>query len=113
MGNANDDVITEPADRLGAMVPLVKVRADLETLEAIEDEIEQRVAELRAILPPGDFRRTWALRDAEQRLGLAERLLAERRLVEALARCIPEHAAAIRAVAGQRAGDEVSAAGPS
>jgi len=99
VGNANDDGITEPADRFGTMPPLAEVRADLETLEAIEDEIGQRVAELRAVLSPEDFRRAWALQDAEQQLGLAERLPAERRLVEALARRLPDHAATIRAAA--------------
>ena len=108
MGNANDDVITEPADRPEAMAPLAEVRADLDSLEAIEDEIRQRVAELRAILPPDQHRQLWALQDAEQRLGLAERLLAERHLVEALARRVPEQAPAIRAIARQCLEDVVA-----
>ena len=52
-----------------------------------------------AALPAGAFRLAWRLRDAEERLGLAERALRERWLVEALARHLPEHAAAIRAAA--------------
>ena len=101
MDDRHDDAIDEAAGRLGPTAPLGEVRADLGDLEAVEDEARLRAAELRAILPAAHHRRIWALQDAEQRLGLAERLLAERHLVEALARRVPEHAAAIRAIARQ------------
>ena len=111
MDNRHDDAIIEPAKRLGPTTPLGAVRADLGHLEAVEDEIRQRATELRTLLMPGHHRLLWALQDAEQRLGLAERLLAERHLVEALARRLPEHAAAIRAIARQCL-EEVAAGGP-
>ena len=54
---------------------------------------------LRTVVSPDVFELAWTLRDAEQRLALAERMLAERRLVEALARRLPAQAALIRAEA--------------
>jgi hypothetical protein len=53
------------------------VRAELAEVEALEDELRHRVAHLRAVLPPEQFRLVWALLDAQERLGLVERLLAE------------------------------------
>ncbi len=112
MDNANDDVIIGPLAWLGPLAPLAEVRADLNTLEAIEDEIRQRVADLRAMLGADQYRLVWALQDAEQRLGLAERMLAERRFVEGLARCLPEHAATIHTAARHLLGEEVAAGKP-
>ncbi len=63
---------------LEAMADLAVVRADLAAIEAIEDELRHRLAHLRAMLPLGQFRLVWALLDAQERLGLAERLLADR-----------------------------------
>ena len=63
---------------LEVMADLAIVRADLAAIEAIEDELRQRLAHLRATLPLGQFRLVWALLDAQERLGLAERLLTER-----------------------------------
>ena len=92
------DMPGEPGE-LAASVPLAEVRAALTELEALEDEVRHRMAHLHRILPPEQARLAWAVRDAEERLGLAARLLAEGRLVERLARRLPEHAATIRAEA--------------
>ena len=71
------------ADRhqLLASASLAAVRAELAEVEALVDEVRQRVAHLRAVLPPAQFRLVWALLDAQERLGLAEQLLAGHRAV--------------------------------
>ena len=68
--------------RLGATADLAAVRAELAAVEALEDEVCRRAAHLRVVLPPGQFRLVWALLDAQERLGLAERLLAEHAATE-------------------------------
>ena len=68
--------------RLRASASLAVVRAELAEVEALEDEVRQPTAHLRAVLPPAQFRLVWALLDAQERLGLAEQLLAEHRSVE-------------------------------
>ena len=65
------------ARRLEASADLAAVREELAQVEALEDEVRHRVAHLRAVLPPAQFELVWALLDAQERLGLAERLLAE------------------------------------
>ncbi len=67
------------ADRheLRASAGLAAVREELAEVEALEDEVRHRGAHLRTVLPPAQFRLVWALLDAQERLGLAERLLAE------------------------------------
>ena len=88
---------------------LAAVRAELAAVEALEDEIRCRAAHLRASLSAEQFRLAWALLDAEQRRGQAERLLAIRLLTDALVRELPGHAATVRAAMTRlmRAGDEV------
>ena len=90
---------------VGVAADLATARAELVEVEALEDEIRHRAAHLRATLSAEQFRRAWALLDAEQRHGQAERLLAIRGLVGELARELPEHAATIRAVAGRLLGE--------
>ena len=89
-----------PVPAPGVTVPLADVATDLDRLDTLEREIADLLAVLRATLPPAHFRLVWALRDAEERHGLAERALAVQQLVDGLARHLPEHAAAIRATAG-------------
>ncbi len=60
-----------------ASASLAAVREELAAVEALEDEVRQRTAHLQAVLPPAQFRLVRALLDAQERLGLAERLLAE------------------------------------
>ena len=67
--------------RLGGTADLAAVRAELAEVEALVDEVRQRTAHLRAVLPPGQFQLVWALLDAHERLGLAEQLLAEHQAV--------------------------------
>ncbi len=77
MHHANDeDSITSAGSALADTVPLAEVRADLARLEALHDEVAHRLTLLRAALPPEQFRLVWALLDAQERLGLVERLLA-------------------------------------
>jgi hypothetical protein len=68
---------------------LDSVRGDLEAIESLEREIADLTAALRGLLPSQHFRLVWALRDSEERRGLAERLLYERRLADGLARHLP------------------------
>ena len=89
----------------GAALPLADVAPELARLEALEREVADLVAILRAMLPPDHFRLVWALRDAEERRGLVERQLAERQLVDGLARHLPAHAPAIRAAADHLLGE--------
>ena len=74
---------------LAPTLDLAAVRDDLAQVEALEEEVLGRRAHLRAILPPPLFRLVWALLDAQERLGLADQILAER-------------VAAIRSGAGRR-----------
>ena len=67
---------------LEATADLAAVREDLAEVEALGDELRHRVAHLRAVLPPEQFRLVWALLDAQERLGFAERLLAERAVAD-------------------------------
>jgi hypothetical protein len=71
---------------LGDTARLEDVRAELGEIEAIAREIDDLTAVLRARLTPGQFRLAWALRDAVERLAVAEGLLRERRLADDLAR---------------------------
>ncbi len=99
------DMPGEPGE-LAASVPLAEVRAALTELETLEDEVRHPMAHLDCILPPEQARLAWAVRDAEERLGLGQRLLAEDWLVERLARRLPEHAATIRSEAHRLSGRE-------
>ncbi len=99
MSEVDDGALRMAGSPFGGAIPLSEVRAELQELEAYEDEVRHRLAQLRAVLPPEHFRLAWALRDAEEKLGVAGRRLAERRLVEELAQCLPEHGPAIRAAA--------------
>ena len=72
MGACEGDSTAELRAMLSHTVPFAAVRGELEVLEALEQEVTARVAELGAILSPAQVRRVWALRDAEQRLALAE-----------------------------------------
>jgi hypothetical protein len=53
------------------------VRADLAVIEALDREIDDLTSVLRAHLSPEQFRLVWALRDAVERMGIAEALLRE------------------------------------
>jgi hypothetical protein len=101
MGTCEGDSTAEPRTMLGRTVPLAAVRGELAVVEALERELTARGAELRALLSPEQARQVWALWDAEQRLALAEHDLLARRLVDALVRDLPEHAATIRARAAR------------
>ncbi len=94
-----------PAAALGATLPLADVAPSLERLDALEREVADLLGVLRATLPPAQFRQVWALRDAEERRGLAERQVAERYLVDGLASHLAAHAPAIRAAADHLLGD--------
>ncbi len=85
----------------GHTVPLAAVRDDLEAVEALEREVAARSAKVRMLLSPEQVRSVWALRDAEQRLALAEQDLREHSLVDGLARHLPEHAPTVHALAAQ------------
>ena len=112
MDDARARSAPDDAGAPGATAPLAEVRDDLAVLEALEREVADRAAHLRAVLPPALFRLAWALRDAEERHGLAERLLTQRRLVDDLLRALPAHAGTIRATARRHLGEGAATAGP-
>ncbi len=104
MNNRQPCMTCGPRSLAGATVPLADIVTDLDRLDTLEREVADIMAVLRATLPPAQFRLVWALRDAEERHGLAERTLAERQLVDGLARHLPEQAPAIRAAAAHLLG---------
>ena len=65
---------------LSETMPLAAVRADLEAIEALDREIDDLTALLQVRLAPEQFKLVWSLRDAVERLGIAEGILRERRL---------------------------------
>ena len=83
---------------LGDTARLEDVRAELGELEAIAREIDDLTAVLRARLTPEQFRAAWALRDAVERLAIAEALLRDRRLADSLARHLPGSSPAMQAM---------------
>ncbi len=95
----------DPAE-LGNTAPLAAVRGDLAALEVLEWEVAARAAALRALLSPEHARLVWALRDAEQRLALADQDLREHALVDEVARHLPEHATTVRAIAARLLGED-------
>jgi hypothetical protein len=64
--------------KLGDTVPLAAVRADIEVIEALDREIIHLTALLQARLSPEQFKLVWSLRDAVERVAIAEGLLRER-----------------------------------
>jgi len=84
-------------------VPLERVRAELEPIEAMEREVHDLTALLRACLSPEQFRLVWALCDAVERLGMADALWQRRRFLDDLARHLPDSAAVLQA-AGRHLG---------
>jgi hypothetical protein len=84
--------------------PLEDVRAELEEIEELTGRIGDLTAVLRDGLTPEQFRVAWELRDAVERLTLAERLLLERRMADELARLLPRSSNAMQAVTDLRTG---------
>jgi hypothetical protein len=82
----------------GDMVPLEAVRAEIEEIESLDRSIGDLTALLRTRLSPEQFRLVWELRDAVERLAVAEGLLRERRLADELAHHLPRSSAAMWAV---------------
>ena len=107
--NAPDNKSVSRIEALGAATHLADVRAALAAVEALEDQVAHRMAQLGALLSHGQFRLVWELLDAEQQHGQAERLLALRGLADDLARELPEHTAVIRAAVGRLLGVGVEA----
>ncbi len=70
--NAPDNEPAKSATALGAMIHLATVHTQFAEVEALEDEVQHRMAYLGALLPRGQFRLVWELLDAEQRRGQAE-----------------------------------------
>jgi hypothetical protein len=91
---------------LGDTAPLEDVRAELEEIEAVAGTIGDLTALLQARLTPEHFRLVWELRDAVERLALAEQLLLGRRLADELARRLPGSSPALQAVRRHILGDE-------
>ena len=97
---------------LSETVDLSTVRAALAEVEALEDEVRLHVAHVHALLPTEHLGRVWALRDAEERLALAEGQLAQHHFVNELIRRLPEHAVLIRATARALLGESGPAPEP-
>jgi hypothetical protein len=95
-----------PVPELGDVALLDDVRAELGEIEALDRQIGDLTALLQARLAPEEFRLVWALRDAVERLAVAEALLRERRLADELARLLPGCSAAMQAMRQHILGDE-------
>jgi hypothetical protein len=93
-----------PLPEFGDLARLEDVRAELGEIEALAREIDDLTAALRARLTPGQFRLAWALRDATERLAVAEELLRERRLADDLARHLSGSSPAMQAMRRHRLG---------
>ncbi len=91
---------------IGGSVPHAQVRAEVGDVEALERRIGDLVGALRSALPPEYFRLVWELKDAEEKVGIAERAVRDRCLVEALVRHVPERGSSIRSAADHLIGDE-------
>jgi hypothetical protein len=74
------------------------VQLELGHIESLSREIDDLTMALRGRLPPEQFRLVWLLRDAVERLGLAEEMAREEQLIGNLARHLPECSNAIHAV---------------
>jgi hypothetical protein len=107
-----DDERCFPMPRLGDTAPLDAVRAELDAIEAHAREVGDLTTGLRARLAPADFRLVWALRDAVERLALAEGLLRDRWLADELARHLPASSPALRALRRRLLADELAVDGP-
>jgi hypothetical protein len=98
MGQFRWDPGHDAPPALGDTARLEDVRAELGEIEAVAREIDDLTALLRARLTPEQFRLAWALRDATERLAVAEELLRARRLVDTMARHLPGSAPAVLAM---------------
>ena len=104
MNRSRRDPGPDAMPALGDTARLEDVRAELGEIEAIAREIDDLMAVLRARLTPEQFRLAWALRDAGERLAIAEELLRERRLADDLARHLPGSSPAMQALRRHRLG---------
>ena len=100
-----------PPPALGDLARLGDVRAELAEIESLSRQAEDLAAALRARLAPEDFRLVWSLRDAVERLALAEGLLRDRRLADDLARHLPGTSPVLRAMRRRLLADELAADG--
>ena len=94
----------EPDD----LARLGDVRAELAEIEALGLRVRDLMAALRARLAPEHFRLTWELLDAAERRAIAERLLGDRILADRLARELPAHSPALRAIRRSLPGGEAT-----
>jgi hypothetical protein len=100
-----------PPAALGDLARLGDVRAELAEIESLSQQAEDLAAALRARLAPEDFRLAWSLRDAVERLALAEGLLRDRRLADDLARHLPNCSPVLRAMRRRLLADELAVDG--
>jgi hypothetical protein len=112
MTRAPDNEGCFPMSQRGDTTPLDAVRAELDAIEAHAREVGDLTAGLRARLTPEDFRLVWALRDAVERLALAEGLLRDRWLADELARHLPASSPALRVIQRRLLADELAVDGP-
>jgi len=62
----------------GLSIALRIVRADVKTIETLSHDIDDLTAFFRRYLPAEQVKLVWSLRDAVERLGIAEDILRER-----------------------------------
>lgn len=91
----------DPSFALGHLVPLEAVEAELIPLDALSREVDDLTSVLQSRLSPDQFRLVWSLRDAVERLALADEVLRERVLIDLLAQHLPDSERTIRALGWQ------------
>ena len=97
----------DPTRGLDETTPLDAVCAELGEIEALDRQVSDLMAALRACLPPEHFRLVWSLRDAVECRAIAEGLLRDRRLADRLARALPADSAALQAIRRHLLADEL------
>jgi len=102
----------DPISDCGDITPVDDVRGQFELIESMSSEIRDLTVRLKARVKPEEFRLVWALRDAVERLAIAEEMARERQLIDGLAQHLPDAADTIEALGWHTLGEELAVDGP-
>jgi hypothetical protein len=91
----------DPSFALGSLVSFESVKTELAPVDALSREVDDLTGVLQARLAPDQFRLVWSLRDAVERLALADEMLRGRVLIDVLAHHFPSSERTIRELGWQ------------